>query len=66
MENIVWVSQTFYLYFQDDLQSEPVTGCLAELNSLQDIQMVEVVAHEKWGMPLQKMITLLALLLKLK
>ena len=36
----------------------------AELNSLQDIQIVEVVPVEEWGMPLQKMRTLLALLLK--
>ena len=36
-----------------------------ELNRMQDIQIVEVVPSEEWGaMPLQKMRTLLALLLK--
>ena len=34
------------------------------MNSLQDIQIVNVVPQEEWGMPLQKMRTLLALLLK--
>ena len=34
------------------------------MNSLQDIQIVEVIPPEEWGMPLQKMRTLLALLLK--
>merc|ERR1719357_2508909 len=48
----------------DDLQPEPVAKSGAELNSLQDIQIVEVVPPEEWGMPLQKMRTLLALLLK--
>jgi KRAB domain-containing zinc finger protein len=52
------------VYFQEDLQPEPVTKSGAELNSLQDIQIVEVVSPEEWGMPLQKMRTLLALLLK--
>ena len=52
------------IYFQEDLQPEPVTKSGAELNSLQDIQIVEVVSPEEWGMPLQKMRTLLALLLK--
>ena len=37
----------------------------ADLNSMQDIQIVEVVPADEWGsMPLQKMRTLLALLLK--
>ena len=37
----------------------------AEINSIQDIQIVDVVPTEDWGvMPLQKMRTLLALLLK--
>merc|ERR1719277_647602 len=49
----------------DDLQPEPVAKTGAELNSIQDIQIVEVVPNEEWGsMPLQKMRTLLALLLK--
>ena len=52
------------VYFQEDLQPEPVTKSGAELNSLQDIQIVEVVSPQEWGMPLQKMRTLLALLLK--
>ena len=50
---------------QDDLQPEPVAKTGGELNSMQDIQIVEVVPSEEWGaMPLQKMRTLLALLLK--
>ena len=53
-----------FLSFQDDLQPEPVAKSGADLNSLQDIQIVEVVTPEEWGMPLQKMRTLLALLLK--
>ena len=37
----------------------------AEINSIQDIQIVDVIPTEDWGvMPLQKMRTLLALLLK--
>ena len=48
----------------DDLQPEPVATSGAELNSLQDIHIVEVLPAEEWGMPLQKMRTLLALLLK--
>ena len=47
------------------MQPEPVAKTGAELNSIQDIQIVEVVPNEEWGsMPLQKMRTLLALLLK--
>jgi len=49
----------------EDLKPEPVTKTGVELNSMQDIQIVEVVPTEEWGiMPLQKMRTLLALLLK--
>ena len=49
----------------EDLKPEPVTKSGVELNSMQDIQIVEVVPSEEWGtMPLQKMRTLLALLLK--
>ena len=49
----------------EDLKPEPVAKTGVELNSMQDIQIVEVVPSEEWGaMPLQKMRTLLALLLK--
>ena len=49
----------------DDLVQEPVARIGGEVNSMQDIQIVEVVPTEEWGvMPLQKMRTLLALLLK--
>ena len=49
----------------EDLKTEPVAKTGLELNSIHDIQIVEVVASEEWGtMPLQKMRTLLALLLK--
>ena len=49
----------------DDLVQEPVARIGGEVNCMQDIQIVEVVPSEEWGvMPLQKMRTLLALLLK--
>ena len=49
----------------EDLKPEPVAKTGVELNSMQDIQIVEVLPSEEWGtMPLQKMRTLLALLLK--
>ena len=48
---------------KDDLKPEPVATTGSDISSFQDIQIVEVV--EEWGsMPLQKMRTLLALLLK--
>ena len=54
-----------HCFLQEDLKPEPVASTGADINSMQDIQIVEVVPTEEWGtMPLQKMRTLLALLLK--